>query len=306
MKKVKRIDSANIPVFSAENFFRKDESVYIHVSTSFPEFVGIVHKHEFIEIVYILSGTAMHVVGNHQYSVSKGDLCIVNYETPHAFITDTDESFVAYDLMFTLDFFDSSLFSNNFESIGSSYLFYSLFPDEQPFHPDLQLIGASFSMIGDIFNKIYTEYYAQEKGYIDIIRAYVIELIVKVFRQIDSSGRVKIAPWQEKIVDAALCSLHKNYNTHITTKVLAANAFLNRNYFGKLFRDVTGKPVWEFLREIRIEEACKLLRSENTKILDVALQCGFDDIKNFYTVFKKLMGVTPGEYRKNVSFIRPL
>jgi len=296
--KVKR---SSVPIFALQDFSRKGESVYIHISTNFPDFVGVLHKHEFIEIVYIISGNATHMVGNHKYSVSKGDLCIINFDTPHAFVSDPGEEFVAYDLMFTTGFVDSSLLADNFETIGSSYLFYSLFPEEYSYQPDLHLVGSSFSAFGEIFNKIYFEYQAKNQGYVEIIRAYIIELIVKMLRKIDKSEQHRISPRQEQIVQNALDYLREHYNTHITTKVLASSAFLNKNYFGKLFRDITGKPVSLFLQEIRIEEACNLLCTTDMKIHDLAFLCGYDDLKNFYTAFKKVMGVTPGVYRQSIK-----
>ena len=140
------VHGENIREFTGEDFFSPGECVYIHMSSEFPKFVGVRHKHKFIEIVYIISGKATHVVGDHQYSVSKGDLLIVNYDTPHAFYGDPDypEVFDAYDLMFTPDFLDVSLIDDaGFEELGSSILFNSLFPEKEKIGPDLQLAGSN-------------------------------------------------------------------------------------------------------------------------------------------------------------------
>ncbi|OPY93129.1 MAG: HTH-type transcriptional activator RhaR [Syntrophaceae bacterium PtaU1.Bin231] len=292
--------SDGVPEFTGEDFFRPGESVYIHMSTEFPDFVGVVHKHKFIEIVYIISGQAVHVVGDHRSGASKGDLFIINYETPHAFYGDKDfkEEFISYDLMFTPDFFNLSMIDGaNFESLGSSYLFNSLFPENQRFGPDLQLTGSSYNVFGDIFKKIYLEYKGREKGYIDIIRAYVIELIIKMFRKMDTSAQQSISYRQARVVDSALSYLRENFNTHVTMKDLANRTFLSKDYFGRMFRETTGLPVSALLQQIRIEQACKLLCSTDRKITQVAEDCGFGDMKSFYNCFKKTMGVTPGEYR---------
>lgn len=304
MQEVTRMSGAaraNVPVFTGEEFFRPNEHVYIHKSSDYPDFIGIAHKHLFIEIVYVISGTARHAVGNREYRVSKGDLCIINYDTPHAFfgLDDADTPFNAYDLMFTPDFFDSALMlEGSFESIGSSFLFYSLFPEEQPFQPDLHVTGQTYDELGELFRKIHSEYRAQKQGYIDIIRAYVIALIVKIFRKMNKTESMRISQRQKEMVQSAMEYLRDHYQTHITTETLASRVFLNKDYFGKLFRDVTGMPVSMHLQQIRIEEACRLLRETGQTISAVAVQCGFDDIKNFYTLFKRQMGVTPGAYRR--------
>ena len=55
------------------------------------------------------------------------------------------------------------------------------------------------------------------------------------------------------------------------------------------------------LNSIRIEHACALLVKSDAKIIDIALQCGFTCERSFHRVFHSMMGLTPGEYRKNVS-----
>ena len=81
MNRPQRYDENGIPVFTAENTFREGEGVYIHMSTDFPDFVGVRHKHEFIEIVYVISGNAEHETAGGRYPVSKGDVVIVRCQS---------------------------------------------------------------------------------------------------------------------------------------------------------------------------------------------------------------------------------
>ncbi|MEA4888578.1 MAG: AraC family transcriptional regulator [Clostridiaceae bacterium] len=292
---------SDIPVFDSTSFFRPDENVYIHISTDCPDFVGALHKHEFIELVYVISGQATHVIDHIDYKVAKGNLVIINYDATHAFYADKEckDEFVSYDLMFTPDFLDASLIrSKNFNELGSSFLFYSLFPEQQEIGPDLHLTGSSYSIFGDLFNKIYLEYIGQQKGYTDIIRAYVVELIINIFRRMDNNNSDSVRRRQAQIVETALGYLRENFNTHITLDDLAARIFLSKDYFSRLFRDVTGKPVNTLLQQIRIEEACKLLVTTDRTITDITADCGFSDIKFFYQSFHKITGMTPGDYRK--------
>ncbi len=289
-----------IPVFTKENFLRPEDNVYIHMSTDFPEYVGVLHSHEYIEIVYVLSGSAMHRVGDETVEAKKGDLFIINCGMPHAFYKKEDESeqFCAYDLMFSPDFFEVDLINgNDFSVLGSSYLFYSMFPEERTMGADLHLSGNGYNDLGELFQKIYMEYHGREKGYINIIRAYVIELIIKIFRRMDKATD-KGTMRKEDIIKSALEYLKKNYNMHISVNDLASRAFLSRDYFSKLFRETTGKTVTAFLNELRIEEARRLLRETDYKIAVIAEYCGFGDMKYFYTVFNSRVGMTPGEYRK--------
>jgi len=291
----------NCPVLKGEMLFRPGESVYIHKSTEMPEYVGVVHKHNFIEIVYIISGERLHINGRKTIEASKGDLFIINYQTPHGFIKkeNSTEEFIAYDCVFTPDFLDISLLGNHtFQDINSSFLFYSLFPEKCLAAPDLHLVGAGYTEFGDLFSKMYNEYKCMQKGYNNIIRAYIIELIIKIFRRMDDADKNVISKKQLELVSLAIDYLKTHFNTNLKLETLALKSFLSKNYFGKLFKDITGSNFSVYIQKLRIDEACKLLRDTDMKIIDIALQCGFNDLKFFYSVFKSITGKTPGNYRK--------
>lgn len=279
--------------------------MYIHMSSEFPDFVGVLHKHTFIEIVYIISGEGIHQVGDYKVQARKGDLFIINFDTPHAFYGEenTTDPFVAYDLMFTPDFLDETIIDKStFESLGSSYLFYSLFPDQSDVGPDLHLSGSNYHTFGDVFQKIYVEYKAQEKGYLNLIRAYTVELIIKMMRKLEVNNNT-ISQKHEQIVQSALAYLRDNFDENITVEELAAQVFLSKDYFNRLFRTVTGMPVNTFLQHLRIDEVCELLTTTDRKINDIAEDCGFHDTKSFYSTFKKITGLTPGKYRSQKNSI---
>ncbi|MBQ7381286.1 MAG: helix-turn-helix domain-containing protein [Clostridia bacterium] len=290
-----------IPFFQTESFFKDGEKVYIHLSTDFPEFVDVLHSHEFIELVYVLSGEAVHTVGNKQYTVKCGDVTLINSSATHKFtpVNEDNERFVAYDLMFTPDFFDAiNIKMSSFEALKNCFLFYSMFPDEVSGQPDLHISGKKFSSYGELFTKIYNEFKNREKGYIELIRAYVIELIIKLFRDIEQAGTISLSPAKIDTVWRAVSFMKNNYNVSLSVGEIAAKVFLGPDYFRKLFREVTGSSVSAFLQDIRIDEACRLLRTTDEPIKDIGMKIGYGDQKSFYQAFKKLTGKTPKEYRE--------
>lgn len=292
---------SGIPVFTGSSFFKPSEAVYIQMSTDYPDFVGKTHKHRFIELVYVLSGKATHCINNERYEVRKGSLIIINYEAAHVFFEDKTygEPFVTYDLMFTPGFIDVSLISrHNFNELFSSFIFYSICPEQREIGPDLLLTGASYNIFRDMFNRIYNEYTNKNNSNAETIRTCVVELIINIFKQLDSKAKFPARKQQEKIVDRALDYLYEHYGSRITLDELSAHIFLNKDYFTRLFREITGKPVSALLQEIRIDEACRMLTSTKLPIAEISDGCGYPDIKFFYVIFRKLTGMTPGEYRK--------
>lgn len=296
-----RMISQAYPLLKGDSLFKNNELIYINKSSEFEDYMGLMHKHDFIEIAYVISGTGRHVVGENQYDTSKGDLFIINHDVPHGFfpLVDGEESPVVYNCVFMPKFLDAALLSSiHFQDITSSFLFKSMFPDNATPLPDLNLRGADFKEIGILFDKMHTEYKGMKKGYCDIIRAYLIELIIKIFRHMESEMTKEILPKNVELVNKAIDYLKQHYNKDVKLEEIAIKSFISKNYFSKLFKDVTGTNFSDYMQKLRIDEACSLLKNTDMKIINIALQTGFNDIKFFYEVFKKVTGKTPGDYRK--------
>lgn len=297
----------NVTILTKELFFRPDENVHIQMSNEFPDYIGVLHSHEYIEVVYVISGKATHKIGGKTYEVKRGDLFIINMNVPHAFyqISDAKEPFVVYDLMFTLDFFDQSLTgSQSLEKLNSSFMFYSLFHGRSEFTPYFSVSGSTYTMFGELFNKIYLEHRGKEKGYIEIIRAYLLQLIITIFR-LDSSGVKNASELKNRqTVDYIIQYINENFASHLSVHELAEKVFLNQDYLGRIFKTATGMNISAMIQKVRIEHACHLLSVSNRTITDIATACGFEDMKFFYSIFKKQMDVLPGEYRKQTRKVQ--
>lgn len=79
---------------------------------------------------------------------------------------------------------------------------------------------------------------------------------------------------------------------------IADAAGLNVQYFCRYFKKNTGKTVTEYINEIRINHAAKMLLESEDKIIDIAGQCGYDNVGYFIKRFRQCKGITPSDYRK--------
>ncbi len=78
---------------------------------------------------------------------------------------------------------------------------------------------------------------------------------------------------------------------------------MNKAAFCRYFKKITNKTYFEFLNEIRIGYACKILiEEENKNITDVAFLSGFNNMSNFNRQFKIIMGQSPSAYLKSRKF----
>ena len=79
---------------------------------------------------------------------------------------------------------------------------------------------------------------------------------------------------------------------------VAAAVYVTSSYLSRVFRTETGMKITDFLTRCRIEEAKRLLRTTDQSVSDIAVESGFESFSYFSTVFKKVVGMTPVQYRK--------
>ncbi|RTE03105.1 helix-turn-helix domain-containing protein [Paenibacillus whitsoniae] len=79
---------------------------------------------------------------------------------------------------------------------------------------------------------------------------------------------------------------------------IAEHFSLSLSYLSRYFKEQTGQTVMEYMNEVRIDQAKRLLRTDDRSVKDIVQQVGYYDVSSFIRKFKQMVGVTPGEYRK--------
>lgn len=91
-----------------------------------------------------------------------------------------------------------------------------------------------------------------------------------------------------------------NYKENISLEEIASIANMTPQAFCKYFKERTHKTFIEFVNEVRIGHACKLLFEDNYNILQICYESGFNNLSNFNRQFKKVFNMSPVKYRKKV------
>lgn len=137
-----------------------------------------------------------------------------------------------------------------------------------------------------------------------------LQNIVKNILSIKRSSKEKRNPYISKITSPvislqgekqqniikAVRYIEENLSKDISLKKMAREVGLSPYYFCREFKKCTGKSPKKFIIYQRIEKAKELLK-KGFKITDIAINVGFNDLPNFNKQFKKIIGMTPTEYR---------
>lgn len=99
------------------------------------------------------------------------------------------------------------------------------------------------------------------------------------------------------IIDKINRYIHEHYAEDLSRNEIAGAFYLTPEYLAKLYKKKTGMNLKDYINEYRIEKAKELLRSGEKNISDIAESVGFDNFSYFSTLFKKLAGVSPKEYK---------
>lgn len=99
----------------------------------------------------------------------------------------------------------------------------------------------------------------------------------------------------------AMDYIQENYDKDLNMAVVSNYISMNYSLFSYMFKEYTGSNFVNYLKGIRMEEAKKLLKETDMRIIEISQQVGYDNEKHFMKTFKATVGVSPSEFRKNAQ-----
>ena len=265
------------------------------------------HRHEFIEIAYVCRGTGKHVVDGREQPVSKGDLFILQSDTPHSFFPDDPANsgqLEVYNCMFMPEMIGSlHLELPVLREVSGIFLLNGLYPEERTYKPDLKLTDSHQNDFQSVFAVMHEEFARKREGYFELLKLKLCELLIQIYRAFKS--RYKESPHPDRyrleLIQRAILYLREHYASPVQLGDISRHALLSKSYFSALFKKTTGMSVFEYLQKLRIEEACRMLVDGSDKITDIAGKVGYGDYRFFNKTFRKMTGMTAQQYRKKAN-----
>ena len=276
-----------------DNFLREgylnENYHYFHLQDSAGQEKSF-HFHEFDKIVLLLSGRVEYIVEDITYPLSPWSVLLVRHHAIHKALIDVS---VPYERI--IIYLDRSYFGRVLPEVSLMACFEAsdqpgkclLFPDESQQKELSSIITSYETARGDLrFGS-------------DAMRDTLMMQFLILVNRISVSGDVNTIPerrYDEKIRQT-LSYINENLAKDLSVDVLAAQVFLSRYHFMRLFKQQTGTTVHSYIRQKRLLYAARLIR-EGVPAGQAASQCGFNDYSVFNRAFRECFGIRPADLKK--------
>lgn len=103
---------------------------------------------------------------------------------------------------------------------------------------------------------------------------------------------------RQYFIEESLKYIHENFKEKLTLQMCSSYVFMNPQYFSRIFKKEVGVTYTDYVNNLKILHACKLLETTNYLAYRISSECGFTDPSYFNRVFYQQMKMTPKEYKK--------
>lgn len=262
------------------------------------------HGHEFVELVYVVSGVGVHVFEGVEYEVGPGDVYIINPGETHAYAVAQGEQIEIINCLFMPSLIPDALLQEL--QITSSMDYFYVHPFMKPdvrFNRHLSLHGQDAAHVLHLLDSMIRESANEGPGHQTIIRLQLIELLVLLSRYytLMTSRTAPPSPRRlerEMIARRIYGYMERNYDKKITLESLASLFSVGVRQLNRLMRLEFGRSVFDVLHGIRIERAKRLLQESDEKVITIATLVGYEDPSFFSRLFQRHVGCPPSQYRQ--------
>lgn len=235
------------------------------------------HDHNFLELTYIRRGTVEHTLDGQVTALSPDDYLIVDYGSRHSYKSDAEDGYDHLDCLFLPELLDPILKgTKSLYMLLEHYLlhFNSQTLDQNPTH---MVFHDETGRIDQLLRLMEQENETREAGYTEMVRCYLIEILLLTMRQLD---RARVASVGQEISAYLTAYVAEHYMEDFTLQELAAQLHYSLPYISKRFKEDTGVSFVSYLQNYRVMQGCRLLASSRHTLAEITEMVGYRDRKS--------------------------
>ncbi len=234
------------------------------------------HWHDFYEIELVISGEGDHEVNGENYPFCRGSLYLLTPMDNHAIAIRGEAR------LYHLSMSAAKI---------SPYLHDGLWGAHRP----VVLEEKETEGLISLFELLIGESERKDTYQNTVIQNALELIVIQTVRAVMAQRE----PVLMKGLQRAVAYIQSNFTHPLSLAAVAAEAGMNRTWFSEVFEREMGRGFSRYLTDLRVTTAKRLLRNEEWSIKEICYECGFSSMSTFLYAFRKTVGMTPTEFRKN-------
>jgi len=257
------------------------------------------HSHPELELVYVKESYGKRIVGNSVEPFVAGDMVFLGSDIPHVWLNDEIyyQNNDALKAKAIVVYFNKEIFGPTFYELKETQKINSFFNQAVR---GVVISGETNQLIAKKLEKLVHKKDFEVMAGLFKILAILSESSDTTFINNEYYTPINEHSKKDRLSDV-FEYLNKNYRDDISLIRIAEIAHLTPTSFCRMFKLKTKKSFVEYLNEIRVSNACKLLIETDMGISEIAYECGYKTASNFNQLFKKFTETTPTEYRRKAN-----
>ncbi len=242
----------------------------------------VVHSHGFLEIMYIYEGSGLIVINQKEYFVAQGALIVYNAGVIH----DEKKSKIGTMCMGVSNLCLAQLPPN------------CLLPGYAS--PVVHCDGRMASFVEGLFKELMALMGDSSRDH-EVISSYIMLLILSIARHFGKSSPVGKEPdstRSSQLCDRVKDYISQNYTEELSNEMIGSAVSVSPYHMSRVFKQETGCTPMQYVAQLRLGKAQTLLVHTDMPITEIAYNVGYNSSNSFNYAFLKLIGLTPGAYRK--------
>jgi len=258
------------------------------------------HWHDEMEFTMVTQGSAVFQIDMNRVEVKAGEAVFIHRGEIHAGNLMGDEPCIFSSIVFHSDLLGSHTFDAVQEKFIGPILRKSI---QLPYH--ITTDEAWGSEVLAYLKRIFADHASGTDTCEISTKAYLYLMLARMFEQ------RKVLPLKSAVnggtpdkmerLKLVLSYIHKHYPEPLKLKDLADEANMSEGHFCRFFKKLVQKSPVDYINYYRVQQACAQLENTDHKIVDIAMDVGFEHLSYFITTFKKHKNTTPSQYRKIFS-----
>ena len=280
-------------VIDAKKLLDEGKLIRVRPHTRFIHFPR--HIHNFIEVIYMCTGTTHHVVNGKDVVLKPGELLFLNQSATQE-IYPAGENDIAVNFFILPEFFEYGLTMISEEENQLRDFIIGCLRNEKEAPGYLHFKVADILPVQNLVENLIWSLWHKLPNRRSINQATMGILFLQLMNCMDRlETDTKV---ESGLIFSVLSYIDNHYRDGELTE-LAEVLHYDFHWLSKEIKKRTGKTYTELVQIKRLTQAAYLLRNTNKSVTDVALEVGYDNISYFYRIFQNRYGITPRQYRKD-------